>query len=150
VLQLRRVALVPILRGFLGFLAHVPERLCNGYSVLQPGAVLRADLIRSISFSPALVSSQPSRALVIRRPAASVGLEVGRAGVDDDKCQFLGGHLLLDTLADLGELEHAGDEVHVVDVFGRESKLLCCGQPPHTHVVGVFTREVEDAAVFEV
>src|SRR5262249_50258243 len=67
----------------------------------------------------------------------AVGLEIGRRGIDDDECQFLGSHLPLDALADLRELEHAGDEVHVVDIFGRESKLLCCGHPPHAHVVGI-------------
>jgi len=62
-------ALVPISRGFLGVLVHGTERLCTSYVVVQ--VAVQADLIRSISFSPDLVSSQPSRALVIRRPAAS-------------------------------------------------------------------------------
>ena len=47
-------ALVPILRGFLGILAHGTERLCTSYVVVQ--VAVQADLIRSISFSPDLVS----------------------------------------------------------------------------------------------
>src|SRR6516225_7864124 len=39
---------------------------------LYQAHVVHAGLIRLISFSPALVSSQPSRALVIRRPFSSV------------------------------------------------------------------------------
>ena len=47
-------ALVPNLRGFLGILAHGTERLCTSYVVVQ--VAVQADLIRSISFSPDLVS----------------------------------------------------------------------------------------------
>src|SRR5262249_54101644 len=59
-------------RATCAHLAHVSLIFGGRYKApLYQRHVVQAGLIRSISFFPALVSSQPSRALVIRRPAAS-------------------------------------------------------------------------------
>src|SRR5262249_29308363 len=59
-------------RATCAHFAHVSLIFGGWYKTLCTNPhVVQADLIRSISFSPDLVSSQPSRALVIRRPAAS-------------------------------------------------------------------------------
>src|SRR5262249_9631268 len=63
--------------------------------------------------------------------------------------QFSRCHFLTYALADFREFEHAGDEVHVVDVLWRERKLLRGGHPAHAHIVGILASEVEHAPAFD-
>jgi hypothetical protein len=58
------------------------------------------------------------------------------------------GHFRADALADLRELEHAGDEVDIINILWCEAGLLRGGHPAHTHVVGVLAGEVKNAAAF--
>src|SRR4029077_2393254 len=55
----------------------------------------------------------------------------------------------MNAIADLCKLEDAGYEVHVIDIFWRESKLLRGCHPSHAHIVGVLAGKVENTSAFD-
>src|SRR5262249_31442493 len=52
------------------------------------------------------------------------------------------------TRADLGELEHPGNEENIVYVFWGQFELRGRRHPPHADVIGVLSGKVKDAAAF--